>query len=156
MSRFTGRYAGSAVLAAAVALASGCSQPPANPPDLHPLSGTVTRDGKGVAGGGLIFLSLTGRAGLIVNANVEPGGAFTAQTEWTGGRGREVRQGVPVGRYKAVYHPVSDGSKMGLEFELPEPVEVKPGENTVTLVLPSAVPESKSLPRDDHDPPEKK
>lgn len=121
-------------------VASGCSLGDPFPP-LHPLTGTVTRDGKPVTGGGLIFISEseTGSA-LIVNAAVARDGTFAARTEHTGRSETTIRPGAPVGRYKVVYHPPGDGSKMGLEVALEQAVTVEGKSNEAALLLPSKMP----------------
>lgn len=115
---------------------TGCESTPTKPA-LHPLNGTLTQSGKPVVGGGLIFIPESGAwGGRVVNANVNPDGTFTAETSYTGGTGTVIQPGVPAGRYQVVYHPPSDGQKVGQETTLPEPITVAAGDNTVTLVLP--------------------
>ncbi|MBU6294822.1 MAG: hypothetical protein KJS91_09055 [Planctomycetes bacterium] len=118
--------------------------------ELHPLSGSVARGGKPVRDGGIIFLPVdpSGRA-LTVNASVRDG-TFEAVTDRTSATGRTlIERGAPVGRYKPVYHPQSDGSKAGLEVEL-ETIEVAPGGVKVRLELPEAMPTGTGQRRDDH------
>jgi len=118
--------------------------------ELHPLSGTVTRKGKPVRDGGIIFLPVdpSDRA-LTVNASVRDG-TFEAVTDRTSATGRTlIEPGAPRGRYKPVYHPQSDGSKGGLEVEL-ETIEVAPGGMVVRLELPEAMPSGTGQPRDEH------
>lgn len=106
-------------------------------PVLYPLTGTVTRDGKPVAGGGLLFVPEPGAAaGLIVNASVGPDGTFAIQTEHTGSTGVAMRPGAPTGRYKVIYHPPGDGSKTGLEVTLEQSATVDAKANEAVLVLP--------------------
>lgn len=137
------------LLATAVVLA-GC--PTADPfPDLYPLSGTITRDGKPVTAGGLILLPDPGNgSGLVVNANVNADGTFTVETSWTKPTGGIVsKSGAPAGRYKAVYHPPSNGARTGLEVELSQPVTVEAKENTASFALPLVMPAGNGVPRDD-------
>jgi hypothetical protein len=131
-------------------LSGGCSGEPSFP-ELHPLTGTVTREGKLVPEGGIIFVPEPGTgAGLIVNANVRPDGSFTAETSLTTRAGKtSIRPGAPAGRYKAVYHPPSDGSKTGLEVELDTPVVVAAGSPSVAFTLPAAMPAGHGAERDD-------
>jgi hypothetical protein len=133
-----------------LALSSGCSGDPSFP-DLHPLTGTVTREGKPVPEGGIIFVPEPGTgSGLIVNATVRPDGSFTAETSLTSRAGKTtIRPGAPAGRYKAVYHPPSDGSKTGLEVELDTPVVVAAGSPPVAFTLPAAMPAGHGAERDD-------
>jgi hypothetical protein len=117
---------------------------------LHRLSGTVKRGEKPVMDGGIIFMPVepSGRA-FTVNASVRDG-TFEAVTDRTSAAGRTlIERGAPVGRYKPVYHPQSDGSKVGLEVEL-ETIEVTPGGVVVRLDLPEAMPSGTGQPRDDH------
>jgi hypothetical protein len=147
----TTRPVGAALVLSALAVAAvGC--PAAKPfPDLHPLTGAVTRDGRPVTAGGLIFLpEPAGGSGVIVNANVRADGTFAAETSQTSNKGRaEIRPGAPAGRYKVVYHPPSNGSRSGLEVELAERVTVGLGANSVTVALPRQLPRGSGEPRDD-------
>jgi hypothetical protein len=112
------------------------------PPELHPLTGTVTRDGQPVTAGGLIFIpDPADGSGRVVNATVKADGTFEAHTEHTGANGSPVgKPGAPAGRYKVVYHPPGDGQKSGLDVEFPERVSVEPGAKPVTLALPLPAP----------------
>lgn len=133
----------------AVAGLTGCRSGEAFP-DLHPLTGTVTRDGKPVAGGGLIFLpDPPNGSGLVVNASVRADGTFAAETSRTTGTGTEIRQGVPAGTYKAIYHPPGDGQKTGLDVTAGERVTVPAGGGTAIVALPTALPAGKGADRDD-------
>jgi hypothetical protein len=135
---------------AILTLSGGCSGEPSFP-DLHPLTGTVAREGKPVPEGGIIFVPESGTgSGLIVNATVRPDGSFTAETSLTSRAGKTtIRPGAPAGRYKAVYHPPSDGSKTGLEVELNTPVVVAAGTTSVTINLPAVMPAGNGAERDD-------
>jgi hypothetical protein len=132
----------------AVLAACGCSGDPF--PDLHPLSGTVTRDGKPVREGGIIFVPTEGGSGLIVNANVRPDGTFEAETSGFDRAGKTtIRPGAPAGTYKAVYHPPSDGDRSGLEVGLPDLVVVTAGPTTASFTLPLKMPGGHGAERDD-------
>ena len=132
---------------AGAAVLGGC-RPGERFPDLHPVEGTVTRAGRPVAGGGLIFLpDPPNGSGLVVNASVQPDGRFTVETSRTADRGTEIRPGAPAGAYKVVYHPPGNGQKTGLEVELPAGVTVPAG--PVALALPDALPGGRGVPRDD-------
>jgi hypothetical protein len=117
--------------------------------DLHELSGTVTREGKPVASGGLIFLpEQPGRMAMTINASVRDG-AFRGMTDRTSASGKsKIEPGVPAGSYRAVYHPASDGSKSNLEMELGV-VKVVAGGTVVQLKLPEKMPTGVGEPRDD-------
>ena len=117
--------------------------------DLHELSGTVTREGKPVASGGLIFLpEQTGGMAMTINASVRDG-AFRGMTDRTSASGKsKIEPGVPAGSYRAVYHPASNGSKSNLELELGK-VEVAPGGTVIELKLPEKMPAGVGEPRDD-------
>lgn len=123
-----------------VLLLAGCAAEPAEPP-LYPLAVTVVQNGKPVAVGGLIFVPESGDWGCrVVNASPGPDGAFTAQTSRATGHATTLQPGAPAGRYKVAYHPVSDGQKMGLEYEFPDAIEVGAKDNALTLVLPDRLP----------------
>lgn len=131
------------VVATALLLIAGCGAPQ---PALHPVSGTVARNGTPLAGGGLIFLPESGVwGGRVVNASVNPDGTFSVNTSTSRGGNTEIQPGAPAGRYKVHYHPPGDGQKVGLEVELPEVITVEPKENVLTL----DVPEKKSSPKKD-------
>lgn len=141
-------------LFAVATLVAGCN-PSDHIPDLHPLTGTVTRDGQPVTGGGLIFVPESGGwGGVVVDANVNKDGTFAAQTCRVTGTGTVFKPGVKVGRYKVTFHPPSDGSKGGLESEVRAVVVVTATDNAVVLELPSKVPAGVGAERDDANPPE--
>jgi hypothetical protein len=104
-------------------------------------------------GGGIIFLPVdANNTSLVFNAALTQDGRFEARTEESTSNGRlQFHKGIPAGRYIAIYHPASDGSKSGLEVKLPEPITVEPGENTIPLELPDKLPEGAGEPRDDDD-----
>lgn len=143
------------VLLSLVALAAvGCDNAPP-PPDLHPLTGTITRDGKPVTAGGLIFVPAGGGSGgVTVDASVKPDGTFEARTSRWNGKETVFRPGVKPGRYKATYHPPGDGQALGLEVELATEVVVEAKANTATFELPTKMPAGNGSPRDDANPPE--
>jgi hypothetical protein len=119
-------------------------------PDLHPVTGTITRDGKPVAGGGIILIpDPPNGSGLVVNASVGKDGTFTVQTSRTTAKATEIHPGAPAGTYKVVYHPPSDGQKTGLEVTAADRLTVQPGGGTANVVLPAAVPAGKGEDRDD-------
>jgi hypothetical protein len=137
------------LLLAFVLAATGCSSAESFP-DLHPLTGTVTREGRPVTEGGVIFLpDPPNGSGLVVNASVNPDGTFAAETSRSSGKGAEIRAGAPSGRYKVVYHPPGNGAKTGLEVELEPRVTVERGANAATLTLPAVMPRGNGVPRDD-------
>ena len=131
-------------------LCAGCDDAaPMN--QLHPLGGTIQRDGQPVKEGGLIFIPDGSSSSLIVNGAVQANGTFTVRTEKTLSSGKlEIKPGAPAGVYKVVYHPASDGATMGLEVELAERVTVEPGGTEVLLTLPSVMPKGRGEPRDDN------
>jgi hypothetical protein len=135
-----------AVLASVLLLVGGCGQPA--PPPLYPVSGTLaSADGKPITSGGLIFMPDSGGwGGRVINGSLNPDGAFTTTTSTSDGGKTELKPGIPAGRYKVVYHPPSDGQKLGLETELPDVVVIEPKENVLTLKLPEKTAEPKSGP----------
>jgi len=120
-------------------------------PELHPLTGNLTRDGNPVAEGGLIFLpKQAGASGMTVNAMVRNDGTFVAQTLLTRENGAIiVLPGAPRGDYKVIYHPPGNGSKTGLEVELDQEVKVGEEARPVALCLPRDLPQGNGVPRDD-------
>lgn len=140
MRRFFGLFA-------AILAITGCGE--FEKLDLHPLTGTVTRLGKPVKDGGIIFLPVEPtKQAYIINASVRDG-EFEAVTDRTSSSGKtKIEPGALVGRYKPVYHPASDGSKSGLEVEL-EPIEVVAGGVSIQLELPEQLPTGKGQTRND-------
>jgi hypothetical protein len=132
------------------ALGAGCSDSGEPFPELHPVMGTVTRDGQPVNGGGLYFApDPATNTSLTVTAAVNPNGTFEVQTTRVSRNGKsESRPGAPAGGYKVVYHPPSNGSKMGLEVTLTDPIAVSPGTPPLKLVLPE-LPKGTGETRDD-------
>lgn len=124
-------------------------------PELHPLEGTISRAGRPMRGGGIIFLRDAGDpTGMIVNASVNEDGTFTGESSLNTHRGAVIRPGVPVGRFKAIYHPLSDGSVTGLESTIEEVFEFRVGPNRIDIVLVGANPKGVGEPRDDANPPD--
>ena len=117
--------------------------------DLHELSGTVSREGKPVASGGLIFIpEQSGGKAMTINASVRDG-AFQGMTDRTSASGKsKIEPGVPAGSYRAVFHPASNGSKANLEVDLGV-VKVVAGGTVVELKLPEKMPTGVGEPRDD-------
>jgi len=123
-------------------------------PDLHPLEGKILRDGKPVKGGGIIFIrESSDPTGLIVNASVNDDGTFTGSSSLSTGNGAVIKPGVPIGRFKAVFHPLSDGSVTGLESTIDEVFEFKPGMNAIAIEIKTLQPKGAGEPRDDANPP---
>ncbi len=142
-----------APLFTAAVLAGGC-QSSGDIPDLHPLAGTVTRDGKPVTAGGLQFTPESGgTGGVTVDANVTKDGTFAAQSSKWSGTETVFKPGVKSGRYKVTYLPATDGAKTGLEVELPTVVVVEAKANAVALELPARLPGGAGELRDDANPP---
>jgi len=146
------RPVGAPALLALLALA-GCRAEIAFP-DLHPLEGRVTRDGRPVKGGGIIFLRDAGDpTGMVVNASVNDDGTFVGESSLPTGRGAVIRPGVPAGRYRAIYHPLSDGSVTGLDTKVEGVFEFVAGPNRLDIVLKGAAPKGAGEARDDANPP---
>lgn len=121
------------------------------PPEVFPVQGTIRHDGEFIREGGLIFLpEPTSNSTLIINAEVEANGTFQVRTEQTTLAGKVISHtGMPAGTYRVVYHPLSDGSRSGLEVELDDRVTIEARENELELVLPDKLPEGAGEPRDD-------
>jgi hypothetical protein len=138
-------------LAAALFLLAGCGPTFSQKVALYELTGNVTREGKPVKEGGIIFIPESGSwGGMVVNAAVIQDGTYKATTSRTTGTATVIDDGAPVGRFKVVYHPPSDGQRMGLETELPDIIEVKEGSNVFNLELPTKIPQGVGEKRDDH------
>lgn len=120
-------------LAAFIPLIAGCSGEPTR----HPAKGTVTRAGRPVTEGGLIFVLESGPwNGRVVNASVKSDGTFDVETSHTGASETTIKPGAPAGTYKVFYHPPGDGQKVGAEIEIAERVTIGPGPNELSIVVP--------------------
>lgn len=140
------------MLALLLALAGCAGEPPAVG-ELHPLAGTVRRQGKPVTRGGLIFTPAEGSGGSwVTDASVGPDGTYSARTSRLGESPAVFRPGIRPGTYRVTYHPPGDGSKMGLDVELPSSVVVEAKDNRIELELPERMPEGQGAPRDDAPP----
>ena len=140
------------LLILSVAALAGCRAEHAFP-ELHPLDGTISRDGEPM-GGGLIFIRDAGDpTGMIVNANVNVDGTFVGESSLTSVRGAVIRPGVPVGRFRVIYHPLSDGSVTDLDTKIEGIVEFVAGPNRLDIVLKGAAPKGAGQARDDANPP---
>lgn len=128
----------------------GCDSTPATP-ELHPVSGRVVRDGQPVQDGGLIFVPEGFASNLIVNGSVRRDGSFTVNTERTLKDGpAQSSTGAPLGTYKVIYHPASNGATMGLDVEIAERVTVIAGVNEFEVKLPKEMPKGAGIERDDN------
>lgn len=104
---------------------------------LFPLTGTLVQDGKPVAGGGLYFVAEEGgRSGCIFDASVNMDGTFEARTSRSVDAPVVFHPGMPIGKYKVIFHPRSDGSKTGLQIESDLHVSVEARRNNVEIVIP--------------------
>ncbi|QEL19639.1 hypothetical protein [Limnoglobus roseus] len=139
-----------AVLALSLLLPfAGCGDTPAVG-ELHPLTGTVHRQGRPASRGGIIFTPISGTSGgWVFDASVNADGTFAARTSRLGESPIVFRPGIRVGAYRVTYHPTSDGSKMGLDVDLPDPITVEVKDNHVDLTLPDEMPKGMGAPRDD-------
>lgn len=135
-----------------LAALAGC-KPELSFPELHPLNGTISRDGQPMKGGGIIFLRDAGDpTGMIVNANVNADGTFFGESSLTSVRGADIRPGVPVGRFRAIYHPLSDGSVTDLDTKIEGIFEFAAGPNRIDIVLKGVAPKGAGEARDDAHP----
>ena len=129
------------LLAVAIALGcAGCS--PAPFPDLQPLTGKISYDGKPLKGGGLLFQAPAGKSGgYIVNANINPDGTFAAETSRVTDAETIFAAGAPQGTYTVVFHPSGDdGSEGSARAELPDLVVVGLNGAAAVLEIPKAKP----------------
>src|SRR5690242_6617726 len=113
---------------------AGCSGASEALPALHPLAGTVVRDGQPVAGGTLRFYPQPERPALVVNATVGPDGKFSAHTEGIRDPKKTQHAGAPEGTYKVTYYP-PEGQAGATPTEAANTVTVKSGTNEVTIDL---------------------
>jgi hypothetical protein len=135
----------------------GCSAAAPPLPDRFPLTGEVIYQGRPITGGGLIFVPAEGGSwnGVTVHANINSDGTFVATSERIVRNRPEDELGAPLGRYKAIYHPLSDGSKAGTQWEFADIIEVTTSGIRVTLTLPTTQLEGGGAVRDDANPPDR-
>lgn len=118
------------------ALPAGCDGLGGDLPELHPVVGTVVRDGKPVCGGLLRFHPTGADSGVIVNAAVGSDGTFAAETGRADDPGGRRVAGAPAGSYRVVYLPPAEDQKASRPLDVAGLVTVGPRSNKVTIVLP--------------------
>jgi hypothetical protein len=129
-------------LAALALFGAGCgdgggSQPAF--PELHPVTGTVKRDGAPVKGGAVAFAPDPAKPDFLINSEVGPDGTFELSTVRTTDRSGERKTGAPAGTYKVTFTPpLGDQTAGGAinPIAVPKPVAVAAGPNTLTIDLP--------------------
>jgi hypothetical protein len=86
--------------AAALALLAGCANKSDKLPDLHPATGTITKNGQPVKDGSVRFMPAD-NADLIVSGDVDGNGRFELYTVKKSNR----QKGAPAGTYSITYSP---------------------------------------------------
>jgi hypothetical protein len=120
----------SLVLLLAVLATAGC-RGGADMPKTYPVTGSVVRGGKPVAGGAL-QLTAVGDNTVTVTGEVGPDGAFTL----TALKGVTKAAGAPAGEYRVTYiFPVAADQRTSPPLTLPRAYKVEPQENRLTLDL---------------------
>lgn len=131
------------MLVGAMGCRSGEAQPPF--PELATVKGVVQRGNAPVRGGGsLQFLpQATGaeQNAFVITGEVADDGSFTVTTTRTTDKRGEKKSGAPPGQYRVIYMPVvADQTQAAPEragpIELPKPITIQPGDNTLTVQLP--------------------
>jgi hypothetical protein len=116
----------------------GCSKPP-NLPKQYPVSGTITLDGKPLAGAGIMFLPRGETRGNGAMAMTDPAGKYTLKTDHGG-------PGAPEGEYAVTISKVVN--RDGTPY-VPNPNVAEAGEretlpgtysNSMNTVLTATVP----------------
>ena len=113
---------------------SGGNQPAF--PDLHPVKGTVTRNGKAVNGGSVRFTPDPDKPEFSVNAEVGTDGTYTLTMVRTTDKRGERKSGAPSGKYKVTYTPLSGDQTAGGDTRpvtLSTPLPVNAGDNDIPL-----------------------
>jgi hypothetical protein len=125
---------------AAAVLFIGCSQEPPQPelPALNPVSGTVVRGGKPVAGGVVQFVAEPDRPEFLTNSEVGPDGKFTLSTVRTTDSKGERLPGAPAGKYRVTYMPpVADQTTANLPpITLKNSVAIESSDSDLKIELP--------------------
>ena len=130
------------LLGALIAIA-GCGGSDKDQPafaELNPVTGVVKRDGQPVKGGQIIFTMDPDKQEFGVNAIVGQDGTYKLTTYRLTDRSGERKTGAPAGTFKVTYVPdIADQTAAGKmePSKLPNPVAVKPGENTLNLDFPA-------------------
>lgn len=119
-------------------LAAGCgdgNQP--GFPDLHPVTGVVTKGGSPVSGGVVKFTPVPDNPDFLINSEVGPDGTFSLSTVRTTDTRGERKPGVAPGQYTVTYIPVAGDQTAGYQppVTLPDPVTVEAKANELTIEL---------------------
>ncbi len=130
------------IIVAAIGLLAGCGGDKKQPdfPDLHPVKGVVKRGGQPVKGGAVQFVPDPAKPEFLTNSEVGADGTFTLSTVRTTDSKGERKPGAPVGTYKVTFTPpLGDQTAEGHinPIDLPKSVEVKAGDNNLTIELPA-------------------
>src|SRR5688500_14472551 len=88
-----------------VAVLSGCGDGTKPLPELAPVTGTITMDGKPLADAEVLFIPASS-VGFTAAATTDSSGAYTLQTA----SGKDSGPGAPAGEYKVTVSRYVDGS----------------------------------------------
>jgi hypothetical protein len=124
----------------AAAVFAGCSDRGDQPefPELHPVTGVVTRSGAPVSGGVVQFQRQPATQEFLVNGVVGPDGAFSLSTVRTTDSRGERRDGAPAGEYRVTYLPemLDQTAAPPDPITLQELQTVASTDNTLSIELP--------------------
>ena len=118
-------------------LTVGCQKPTASKmPPLHPVEGTVTKDGKPIKEAFVQFVPDSGSENVTINALTSADGKFELMTLYVQGAVNEKKRGAPEGAYTvSVTMPLDAQQRGGEQYQLPDKYQVKPGANEFPLEL---------------------
>src|SRR5262245_8170015 len=106
-------------------------------PPLNTVKGQVLLGKKPAGKGSLVFAPDTPIRDVSILAEVGDDGRFEVVTIDTSGRGAPRSPGAPEGTYRVTYLPfAADQADAPLPVEAPAPVQVKAGDNEITIQLP--------------------
>jgi hypothetical protein len=118
---------------------AGCRDSAAQPSfgELHPVHGTVVKEGKPVTGGVVQFAPIPDKPEFLINSEVGPDGAFDLSTVRTTDTQGERKPGAVAGQYRVTYSPPAGDQIHGFEppITLTDPVTVEPKANDLKIEL---------------------
>jgi len=113
------------------------------PPELHPVTGTVlSAQGLPITDGMIEFRSTTD-AQQSARGNVQSEGRFSLETIW----GREKLPGAAVGQYEVTYYPAMGPKQTEVPVTLPDHVKVEAKDNDFVIQLGGAGRGASATPR---------
>lgn len=116
---------------------AGCGTNQPKFDELFPVTGTVTKGGKTMSGGSVVFEADPPKQGFLINSDVKADGTFSLSTVRTTDSTGERKPGAPAGKYKVTYTPSAGDQTAGYSppVVLSEPITVESKPNELKLEL---------------------